>query len=139
MLDLNHPQTPFIFAMAREDDAVLSLAKKMTLVSTAEKAELFQKCQKHFSEMRKICSEGFKKSKKKSKTIDQLASEVKVLATTESTNDFLESWRGACCSVCGSEITDLEGYPDMIYCRTCLRVIDRGRAAVDQAFDLFCI
>ena len=139
MLDLNHPQTPFIFAMAREDDAILSLAKKMTLVDTARKKELLETSLRHSAEMKKICDEGFKKTKKKHKAIELLESEITTLALVESTNDFLISWQGAECSVCKSEITNLEGYPDMIYCRTCLGIIDKGRSAVDSAFDLCCI
>lgn len=139
MLDLDHPETKFIFAIAREDDAILSIAKRMTLVSTEEKADLLIQGRKHIANMRDILVEGWKKSRKKSAAIDLLSKNLEEFALVESTNDFVDDWKGKICSVCCSEITNLEGYEDMTYCSTCLDKFGPGREAVDKAFGLMFI
>ena len=139
MLDLDHPDTPPTFAIAREDDAILSIAKRMTLVSTDTKRELLRSSVPHFDAMRSITSEHWGQSKAMIDAIDLLQSDLQRLAMLPSTNDFVTDWRGKLCTVCGDAITNLETYNDMLYCSTCLKLIDDGRDAVDQAFGLWCI
>src|SRR5438093_8508367 len=81
MLDLNHPQTKFKFAIAREDDAVLSIAKRMTLVRTEEKRALLVRAQEHITKMRQILVEGWRNSQEKSAAIDLLQKQIQILAT----------------------------------------------------------
>ena len=139
MLDLNHPDTPLTFAIAREDGAILSIAKRMTLISTEAKRELLDRALAHFAKMRTITVEHWGRSKPKLDAIDVLESDLRRLAALESTNNFVIDWKGKHCTVCSAAITNLEGYNDMLYCATCLKVIDAGRNAVDQAFGLWCI
>lgn len=139
MLDLDHPDTKFIFAIAREDDAILAIAKRMTLVSTAEKAELLKEGRKHVSNMREILVQGWKKSPEKTAAIELLAKQLEEYAAIESTNAFVDDWEGKICTVCDTQITNLEGYEDMIYCPTCLDTFSTGRGAVDRAFGLMYI
>lgn len=139
MLDLDHPDTPPTFAISREDCAILSIAKRMTLVSTEAKQALFVQAATHFAVMRSITIDRWGKSKPMLDAIDVLESDLQRLAGLESKNDFLKDWRGECCTVCSSAITNLESHKDMLYCPTCLGVIDAGRYAVDRAFGLWCI
>lgn len=125
--------------MAREDDAILSIAKRMTLVNTDQKIQLLEQSKKHFAEMKSILAQGWGKSKTKIAAIELLEQELAALAALPSTNDFVTDWRGKQCSVCGNAITNLEQYRDMLYCPKCLDVLSKGRDAVDQAFGLWCI
>lgn len=139
MLDLDHPDTPPTFAISREDDAILSIAKRMTLVSTEAKIELLAQAGPHFATLRSITIDHWGKSKPMLDAIDLLESDLRRLAGLESKNDYVTDWRGKHCTVCSSAITNLESYEDMLYCPTCVKVIDDGRDAVDQAFGLWCI
>lgn len=139
MLDLNHPQSKFIIAISHEDGMILSIAKRMTLISTEKKREQLALARKHFENMRSIMRDGWKKSRNKERAIAKLETQLAQLATTESTNDFLMNWQNKLCTVCHNEITNLEGYPDMIYCRQCVKTIASGREAVAEAFGLWAI
>ena len=139
MLDLDHPDTPPTFAISRDDDAILSIAKQMTLVSTEVKRELLAKASPHFAKMRSITIDHWGESKPMLEAIDLLESDLRRLAELVSANDFVTDWRGKFCIVCSTGITNLESYEDMLYCPQCLKVIGDGRNAVDRAFGLWCI
>lgn len=139
MLDLDHPDTPPTFAISREDDAILSIAKRMTLVSTENKAQLLAQAIPHFAAMRSITIDHWGESKPMLDAIDLLEADLRRLAGLESGNDYVTDWRGKHCTVCSSAITNLESHKDMLYCPECLKVIGDGRYAVDQAFGLWCI
>ena len=139
MLDLDHPDTPHTFAIAREDDAVLSIVKRMTLVSTNAKDALLDRAHEHLNAMRKIVNDHWNANPEKLDAIDTLEADVTRLARLESANDYVDNWKGKVCTVCNDKITHLKGYSDMVYCPTCIRQVDDGRGAVDQAFGLWCI
>ncbi|MBL8814561.1 MAG: hypothetical protein JNL58_00930 [Planctomyces sp.] len=139
MLDLNHPDTPPTFAISRENDAILSIAKRMTLISTEAKRELLDRALVHFAKMRLITMDHWSGSKPMLDTIDVLEADLRQLAALESKNNFVTDWKGKYCTACSAAITNLEAYNDMLYCPECLKVIDAGRNAVDQAFGLWCI
>ena len=138
MLDPDHPDTPNTFAIAREDDAVLSIVKRMTLVSTNAKDALLERAREHLNAMRKIVNDHWKADPDKLNAIDALEASVTRLATLESANDFANDWKGKVCTICNDRITNPKRY-DMVYCPTCIRQVDDGRDAVDQAFGLWCI
>lgn len=137
--DLSHPGSRNIIAISREDDAILSIAKRMTLVSTIEKVELLSRAMTHISKMRRIQLGYWGESAEKSAAIDLLAKQLAELAAVESRNDFAADWRGKICTACGAEISNLEGYEDMICCSPCLNLVFTGRMAVHDAFFLWCI
>ncbi len=139
MLDLDHPLSRYVIAVAREDDAILSIAKRMTLVSTEAKRELLASAQPHLVRMRELQREGWGTSAKQMAAIDLLQEQLTQLAAIPSENDFYPDWRGRTCTVCSRPIENLKGYADMVYCRGCIQHIDTGRQAVDQAFGLFAI
>jgi hypothetical protein len=139
MLDLNHPQTKFTFAIAGEDGIVLSVAKRMTLVDTAAKSLLLPRAHEATKKMREICIEGWGNKQKKLDAIELVHNQITEFAAVHSTNDFVTDWQGKLCTVCESEITNLEKYDDMLYCPKCLDCIAEGRRAVDHAFGLWAI
>lgn len=139
MLDLDHPLSRYVIAVAREDDAILSIAKRMTLVSTEAKRELLVSSQPHFARMRELQREGWGTSAEQTAAIDLLQQQLTTLAAIPSANDFYPAWQGKTCTVCNRPIENLKGYADMVYCRGCIQYIDTGRQAVDQAFGLFAI
>ena len=139
MLDLEHPNTPHILAISREDDAILSIAKRMTLVSTDAKQHLLETSLTHFESMRSVTTNHWGASKAKLDAINLLQSNLQHLAALDSENDFATDWQGKTCTVCSNAITNLKGYKDMIYCPQCLKTIEGGRRAVDKAFGLWGI
>ena len=136
MLDLNHPQTKFIFAMAGEVGIVVSVAKRMTLVDTAAKSLLLPRAHEATKRMREICIEGWGNKKYKLKAIELLHLQITEFSAIHSTNNFVVDWLAKTCTVCESQITNLEEYDDMLYCPKCLDYISGGRRAVDQKFSL---
>ena len=139
MLDLNHPMTKFTFAIAREDDRILSIAKRMTLVDTDAKTLLLPGAHEAAKKMTEICVSAWGNKRDKLDAIQLLHRQITEFAAIPSANCFVSDWQGKLCTVCGSEITSLPNYEDMIYCPKCLDYIDDGRRAVDQAFGLWCI
>src|SRR4051794_34233099 len=89
MLDLDHPDTDFTLAVARADDAVLSLAKRMTLVSTSEKAALLDQALVALDEIARIARQRWSDDRKKISAIEELREGMRALAALDSSNDFL--------------------------------------------------
>ncbi len=89
MLDLDRPDTPPTFAISREDDAILSIAKRMTLVSTEAKRPLLAKAAVHFANMRSITIKHWGESRAMLETIELLQSDLHRLAGLASVNDFV--------------------------------------------------
>ena len=89
MLDLNHPQTKFVFAIARADDALLSIAKQMTLVDNPTKQLLLPRAHEAILMMRDCCLEGWGKKQKKLDAIDLLHKRITEFAAVPSTNDYV--------------------------------------------------
>ncbi|MET1079030.1 MAG: hypothetical protein ABWY06_13530 [Pseudomonas sp.] len=139
MLDLNHPETKYTFAISGQDDAILSIAKRMTLVDTAAKKLLLPRAHEATSKMRQICIAGWGKRQGKLEAIDLLHLQIAELAATPSLNNYVTDWQDKVCTVCQSSITNLENYKDMCYCQKCLELIAGGRHAVNVAFALWCI
>jgi hypothetical protein len=139
MLDLNHPQAKYIFAVANEDGIVLSVVKRMTLVDTRTKLLLLPRAEEAIGKMRIISIEGWGEDKNKFDAINLLHRQITEFANICSTNDYATNWQGKICTVCASEITNLANYKDMLYCRKCLDFISGGRSAVDHAFCLWGI
>jgi hypothetical protein len=139
MLDLNHPMTEHIFAASRHDDAILSIAKRMTLVPTEERDALLCRSREHFASLRKLNQEHFEHSDFIASAIDELESGCEKIASLVSTEDHTDGCGS--CPVCSTVITNLKDYQDMTYCGKCLGLISAQRAALDslKGFGLFAI
>ncbi|AFY72183.1 hypothetical protein Syn7502_00008 [Synechococcus sp. PCC 7502] len=139
MLDLNEPLTKFIFAISGQNDAILSICKRMTLVDTEHKRKLLLQAETHLTEMRSITIKGWGNSSEKIDAIDRLQECLISFVAIPSDNNFIHEWVGKHCTVCGGAIEDLAGYADMVYCRRCITHFDAGRKAIDQVFGLWWI
>jgi hypothetical protein len=129
MLDLNHPQTKHVFAASNLEDSILTQAKRMTLIPSDQRLELFAECHNVFGKMRKLNSEHFKNSTFISIAIDELEQSLRRLAQL---NDGLitedRSSGEGCCPACGETITNFVAVPSRpesrsIYCSSCLKII----------------
>lgn len=139
MLNLDHPDTDFTLAVAHAADAVLSIAKRMTLVGSPAKVELLSRALLALDGMERTSQQRWPDDGEKLRSIVQLRHEIRELAALVSSNDYLIDAQGKICTVCGAEITCLPGYLEMTYCQPCLGTTDGGRHAVDRAFGLWCI
>jgi hypothetical protein len=139
VLDPDHPDTDATIAIAHADDAVLAIAKRMTLVSSPEKPALLDAALRALDEMERIARRQWNGDAARRSAIDLLRDDIRALAALESRNDFVADPHGKVCTVCASAITSLPGYPNMTYCAGCLQRVARGREAVSRAFHLWAI
>ena len=59
MLDLNHPQSEYIFAAARAEDSVLEVAKRMSVAARKDWVRLRDGCATAFAELRRLARDEF--------------------------------------------------------------------------------
>lgn len=59
MLDLKHPQTKWIFDTSREDDAILSFSKLMTLLPTTQRQQILSRVARPIERLRRLNREHF--------------------------------------------------------------------------------
>ena len=139
MLDLKHPQTQWIFDASREDDAILSFAKLMTLLPTPQRQQLLQRIARPIVRLRRLNREHFGASPFIERAISDLEAGCQSIASLQSTESHLDG-QGTC-PVCGSAIKHLPEYHDMTYCGHCLSTIDdaRKRLASSEGFGMWAI
>jgi hypothetical protein len=137
--DLDDPMSKAILAAARHDDAILHIAKRMTLVPTEARAKLLERCQEHLSALRTLNDEHFRASTFIASSIDALERGLASIAVLKSLEDHSDG--SGNCPVCGTRITHLKDYTDMIYCGKCLDHISEPRQNFDslEGFGLCCI
>jgi hypothetical protein len=84
MLDLNHPQTEYIFAAARLEDAALECAKRIVSAPPSERLPVLTLCERSVDTMRKLNSEHFGSSASIASAIDELQAAIRRLAASAS-------------------------------------------------------
>jgi len=134
MLDFNHPQARWRFAASRENDAILTFTKLMTLLPSPLRQQLLPRISRHLERLRRINREHFAASEFIDHAISDLEIGYKHIANLQSNESRLDGH--GVCPVCGSEITDLADYSDMTYCNTCLDHIQDPRQRL-ASFDGF--
>jgi hypothetical protein len=139
MLDLKHPQTQWIFDASREEDAILSFAKLMTLVPTPQRQQLLPRIARPIARLRRLNHEHFGGSSFIERAISDLEAGCQSIASLQSTESRLDGH--GTCPVCASTIKHLPEYHDMTYCSHCLSKIDdaRERLASSEAFGTWAI
>jgi hypothetical protein len=130
MLNRNHPQTKWIFAASRHDDAVLTLAKLMTLLPTIERQQLLGRIARHIERLHRLNREHFNASAFIERAISDLESACRSIANLQSGESRLDG-RGTC-PVCSSAITDLPDHDD-VYCARCLDIVSDARRRLDSS------
>src|SRR5215212_4788898 len=104
MLDLNHPMTRWTFAASREKDAVLSLAKLMTLLPTAQRQQVFKRLRRHIQRLQRLNEKYFENSPFIIRALEDLEAGCKTIAGFECTESRLDG-EGSC-PICRSAISD---------------------------------
>jgi len=139
MLDLNHPQTHWIFMASRESDAILTFAKLMTLLPTPERQQLLSRVARPIERLRQLNYDHFEASPFIELAIFDLEEGLHSIASLQSSESRLDG--SGSCPVCGSPISDLPDYDDMTYCGSCLNIIadPRERLASGEGFGTFAI
>ena len=131
MLDLKHPQTKWIFDASREDAAILSFAKLMTLLPTPQRQQILSRVARPIERLRRLNREHFGASSFIERAISDLEAGCHSIASLQSTESRLDG-RGTC-PVCGSEINHIPEYHDMTYCRQCLSALDDARQRLESS------
>ncbi|MGB1252026.1 MAG: hypothetical protein ACPG8W_15520 [Candidatus Promineifilaceae bacterium] len=139
MLDLDHPQARFIFAMADEEAAITAIALQITAVDTEARQILLLYAYEHFDNMHAVLVKGWGVSQSKSDAIHTLQTQLQHLAMQPSQNNFDATGSKSACDVCGSQRQTLLTHPKDSYCPTCFDSVSTGRQAVSDAFGLWCI
>jgi len=84
MLDLNHPQSKYIFAAARLEDAIRDGANHIMAAQPSERGELLAACEQHLASMRTLNADHFRSSPSIALIIDELQVALRALAMSES-------------------------------------------------------
>ena len=131
MLDLDHPQTNWIFEASGLEGAVLTRAKKMTLVPTCERKDLLDEVFIFCDDMKILNKKHFSNSNFINEAVDELYKACTDIANIDASKDMTDGTGN--CEVCNTRITNLKGYSDMIYCDTCLTKTDVSRGKLESS------
>ncbi len=126
---VSHPKQRWIFAASREDDAILTLTKLMTLLPTHQRQRLLRRVDRHLERLRAINNKHFDASPFIDSAINDLESGCRHIASLQSTESRLDGL--GTCPVCSSAISDLPDHADMTYCGTCLNTIQDARLRLE--------
>lgn len=83
MLDLNHPQTPHIFAAARLEDSLLARANRMVKAGAAERHGILNECDPFLASLRNITKDHLNDSPSIHEALDEFHADLERLAWTE--------------------------------------------------------
>lgn len=138
MLDLKNPQSMRIIEASRADDAILELAKLMTLLPTAQRQQVLVRIAEPIEKLHRLNREHFGNSDFIEKAITDLEIGCKTIASLESTESRLDGI--GVCPVCGTDIGGLRKH-SAPYCGKCLAAISDARERIESenGFKLFYI
>lgn len=125
MLDLDHPQSEHVFQAAKLEDEIVTYIKRMTLLPTQRRVDLLKKIENVCREMKILNRDHFGASAYIQDAVDELLAGCESIAHGESDKDLTDGTGQ--CDVCGTKITSLDEYEDMIYCGNCLDTTSRAR------------
>ncbi len=116
MLDLNHPQTKWIFRVSHEKDAIHELTQMMTLLPTDQRQQLLERVLIHIERIRELNRCFFGGKSDNEGAIVELEKACRKLASLPSQKSFLDG--NAECSVCGTMIEPPGAY-NIVLCSPC--------------------
>ena len=137
MLDLNHPHTRYVFAASGADDALLNLAKAITLELREGRITLLQKCDPYF-EMLVANAGHMERGAEFEPVVADFRASMKKLAELNVVLDAPARESGEPCPVCEDVTAAIPGTAEN-YCATCIDVISKSRARVDRFFGFWAI
>ena len=135
MLDLDHPQTPHIFAAAKQLDLILQYSKLATLGSGKHRFDFYQVVEPSLNALRWLNKNRFDACVELATAIDNLETELHALASAEIPESTKHPVDLKNCPKCNAVITESGTYnpigtkisvPAERYCSDCLSpMIDR--------------
>ena len=131
MLDINAPESNWIFKASGLQDAVLTRSKKMTLVETVKRLELLDEIFIICDDMKILNNKHFSNSQFINDAIEELYESCEIIANLTAKEDKTNGV--GICEVCHNKITNLKQYQDMIYCSKCLDVTSEAREKLDSS------
>jgi len=121
MLDLDHPQTPHVFAASRQEDLILDYCKRISLSDRRGRLFMLEVMRPAFVALRWLSGTYFGRSSQIAESIDKLERQVEKLAQLtgklQTVADNLDR-----CPVC-SELSEKSAYDSTRCCPKCLEVI----------------
>jgi len=119
-----------LYQFAGCDNTILFLARQMTLATTDQRTSLLRECETVFAAMRDAAQAAWPDDDRKREGIKFLEQQVQELANTASQNDFLKTWGGKRCTVCGTRIMAAKGDHRLAFCSQCISGVENARAAL---------
>lgn len=126
MLDLDHPQTPHVFAAARQMDLILGCAQQMTAATGRHRNNLLEIARPCFAALRWLATNHFENSAAILDSIDDLQRALESLAALSTTQGRTDS---NTCPACGQHLAERahhtsEGRPGKRqWCSGCLALV----------------
>ncbi len=126
MLDLNHPQTPSVFAASTQLDFILEDCKRMTLIDSRGRQFRLENIRPAFAALRWLAHERFADVPQLPAAIDELERQAARLA--ELPLRRAEPWVGQAlpCPACEAVPIEPNEYDSIRYCSQCLDTIMPG-------------
>lgn len=137
MLDLNHSQTPFVFAASQQLDMILDYCKKITLSGTRGRHFMFEVIRPAFAALRWLAKERFADSPEIVASVAELERGAEQLAELPLLNPDHRGGPAALCPACGRPPNAPNEYDPISYCSPCLNNIMPGLLRVrsnDEGF-----
>lgn len=106
MLDLNHPQTQYIFEASAIEDALKTRALQMSVLPSAKRLPLLEQCHYGLDELRRLNRDHFENSAFIAQTLDEAEAALNGIAQAGEGKIIEDHSNGeGNCAVCGTPIT----------------------------------
>lgn len=132
MLDLDHPQTPHVFAASRQLDLILDYCKRISYAESKGRLSMLEIIRPCFAALRWLQTQRFADIPQIAGSIDELERQVEALAQLGARRATWVSGRlPSTCPVCGERLTLYGVYepqpglkvPKERWCSPCLEVV----------------
>src|SRR5262245_10328470 len=105
MLDLDHPQTPHVFAASRQIDLILDYAKRITLSGTAGRQFMLEVIRPAFAALRWLNTARFENAAEITEAITELEQQMEKLVGMQLLDPHHRGGPASECPACGGNRT----------------------------------
>ncbi len=126
MLDLEHPQTPHIFAASRQLDLILDYCKRISISRTGGRRFMLEVIRPAFAALRWLITARFGAYAEIDSAIAELEHQAEALAGTPLADPDPRAGIPAYCPACGGKLMEPDRYDPIPYCSGCLGVVMPG-------------
>lgn len=134
MLDLDHPETPLVFAASVQLDLILDYSKRITLPGVSGRKFMLEVIQPAFAALRLLAKERFAGSPQIVDGIAELERQTEQLSSMSLCNPEHRGGPAARCPACGGEPTAPSKYDPTSYCSPCLDIIMPALVSCEEGF-----